>query len=430
MKIPDYTAVILRRLEDGGYPSFIVGGCVRDKLLGTEPKDYDVATSARPDEVMALFAGYRMVTSGLKHGTVGVVTDNAVTEITTFRSDGEYSDHRRPDTVSFSDSIEDDLARRDFTVNAMAYSPLRGFVDPYGGINDLRRGILRAVGDPAVRFSEDALRILRGVRFASVYCFEPEPATARAMLEYAPLLREISAERICAELYGALRGAYTEKYMYMFREAYAPVLPELAAMANRADAVHGDMLRRSLAAAAAAGEPMCLTLASLFEHVDPRGREESAQTASDILFRLKTDRRTRENAVRLIREPEPANLSRPGLRRLIARLSPKLAMALLKLRRASAMAAGDDDAADRYAWALLVADDILVAGDCVSRKMLEINGDDLAALGVPPGKKLGALLDALFYEVLDGKLENTKHALAARALELISIDAQQKEAPE
>jgi tRNA nucleotidyltransferase (CCA-adding enzyme) len=430
MVIPDYTAAILQRLEDGGFPSYIVGGCVRDILLGINPKDYDVATSARPGEVLALFAGYKTVTAGLKHGTVGVVTGGAVTEITTFRSDGEYTDHRRPDTVSFSDSVEDDLARRDFTVNAMAYSPTRGIVDPFGGMRDLREGILRAVGDPAVRFSEDALRILRGVRFASVYGFEPEPATARAMTLYAPLLREISAERICAELYGALRGAYAEKYVYMFREAYAPVLPELTAMADRPNAARGDMLRRSLAAAAAAGEPVWLTLAALFEHVDPRGRAESAQVASDILFRLKTDRLTRENAVRLIREPEPDDLSRPGLRRLIARLTPKLAMALLRLRSASVAAAGDDGAAEKFTWALLLADDILVAGDCISRKMMELDGDDLVALGVPPGKKLGALLETLFCEVLDGRLENSKHALAARALELISSDAQKQEAAE
>lgn len=420
MYIPDYTAAVLRRLEDSGYKSYIVGGCVRDTLLGLTPKDYDIATNAKPNEVLALFAGYKTITAGIKHGTVGVVTGGVVTEITTFRCDGEYANHRHPVSVEYSDSIEDDLARRDFTVNAMAYSPTTGLVDPFGGMKDLRGGILRAVGEPVQRFTEDALRILRGVRFASVYGFEPEPETTRAMLQCAHLLSAVSAERICVELYGALGGPYAEKYMHKFRDVLAPVIPELPAMAARPDPACGDMLRRALAVATAVGEPIWLRLAALLEHVDWRGREESALAASDILRRLKTDRHTRDSAFRLIREPEPADLSRPGIRRLVAKLSPELAVGLLKLRRASAAAARDAEAAEKYTAALALADDILASGDCVSLSMLEIGGDDLIALGVPAGKKLGRLLGLLFEEVLDGKLENTKHALAARASELIA----------
>lgn len=422
MFIPDYTAAVLRRLEDGGYPSYIVGGCVRDTLLGLEPKDYDIATSARPNEVLALFAGFKTITAGMKHGTVGVVTGGVVTEITTFRSDGDYEDHRHPVSVQYSDRIEDDLARRDFTVNAMAYSPTRGFVDPYSGMKDLRSGILRAVGDPAVRFAEDALRILRGVRFASVYGLSPEPDTARAMFECANLLTAVSAERICSELYGALSGPYAEKYVHMFGEVLAPVLPEIAAMKSRLDYARGDMLLRALAAASVAGEQIWLRLAALLEHVSEDGCEESARIASNILYRLKTDKHTRDNTVKLIREPEPTDLSRPGVRRLIARLSPELGMGLLKLRRASAEAAGDIKSAEKYLHAIELADEILTCGDCVSISMLELGGDDLIALGVTPGKKLGKLLNRLFDEVLDGKLENTKHALAARASELIAED--------
>jgi len=422
MFIPDYTSAILRRLEDAGYEAYIVGGCLRDMMLGLTPKDYDIATNARPSEVLALFAGYKTITAGIKHGTVGVVTGGTVTEITTFRSDGEYADHRHPVSVEYSDRIEDDLSRRDFTVNAMAYSPKRGIVDPFGGAEDLKNGILRTVGDPAARFSEDALRILRGVRFASVYGLEPEPATARAMLECACLLSAVAVERISAELFGALAGPYAEKYLHRFKGVLAVVLPELAEMASRQDPVRGDMLKRALYAASVVGDPVWLRLAALLEHVDGRGRKESAELAGEFLRRLRGDRHTRENATKIVGEPEPDDLSRAGIRRLMAKLTPTLAVGRLKLCRASAEAAGEPEKADRYARALEIADDILLSGDCVSLSMLEISGDDLISLGVPPGKKLGKLLMQLFEEVLEGKTENTRHALAARASDLIAKD--------
>lgn len=421
MYLPEYVVEAIGRLESGGYEAYVVGGCLRDSLLGLVPKDYDIATSALPEDTARLFRDCTTITAGQKHGTVAPVIDGRVVEITTYRTEGGYSDHRRPDSVSFACGVTDDLSRRDFTVNAMAYSPRHGFVDPFGGVADLHSGILRAVGDPAVRFSEDALRILRGVRFASVYGLEPEDATAEAMFACAPPLAEISAERVREELFGAINGRYAEKCIYKFREVYRPVLPELAVMADRPDAFSGDLLKKSLSVMSRVGGETWLKLAALFEKVDPGGWAASANAACAILNRLKTDRRTRENTAILIREPGLTVFSRAELRRLISRLTPLRATAFLALRHASAEMAGGGDEAEEYGRALELADEILRSGECVSREALELSGDDLAALGVPPGRKMGRLLETLFGEVLDGRLENAKPVLAARALELISL---------
>ena len=350
--LPEYVVMALQKLGEGGATAYIVGGCVRDSLLGTEPKDYDITTSARPREIVRLFHGYKIVASGIKHGTVAVAIGGRLVEITTYRTEGSYSDHRRPDSVSFTDNIEGDLSRRDFTVNAMAYSLESGLVDPFDGARDLRDSVLCAVGDPDARFS-----ILRGVRFAAVYDLEPEPATASAMIKNAELLKNISAERIYTELVGTIDGEYAEKYLYKFRQAYAHVLPEFMEMASRPDSLHGDALRRALAVVSRVGtvkfiskvkpEPVWLRLAALFREVG-EDREISAKTADNIMRRLKTDRLTRENTVALIREPELMEFSRAAIRRFIAKLSPERAAAFLKLHIAAAETAGEIDKASDY----------------------------------------------------------------------------------
>ena len=196
MKLPEYVASCLRRLEDAGFAAYAVGGCVRDALLGIEPHDYDLCTAAAPEETQAVFAGEKLVLAGLKHGTVGVITPGGVVEITTFRAEGGYTDSRHPDWVKFVTDIEEDLARRDFTVNAMAWSPTRGLADPFGGRADLENRVLRAVGDPERRFREDALRILRGARFAVRFGLTAEPETEQAMFRLAPLMDNLALERV------------------------------------------------------------------------------------------------------------------------------------------------------------------------------------------------------------------------------------------
>lgn len=207
-KIPCFVESVLSRLRESGFKAFIVGGCVRDMLLGAAPKDFDVATDALPEQVALLFE--KTILTGIKHGTVTVFSEGVPVEVTTFRSDGGYSDFRRPDSVQFVGSLKEDLARRDFTVNAICYSPDTGFVDYFAGEQDLKNGLLRAVGDPAQRFREDALRILRLYRFASVLNFTPEEKTAQSALECLPLLQKISRERILSELLKTVAGSRPE----------------------------------------------------------------------------------------------------------------------------------------------------------------------------------------------------------------------------
>ena len=231
MYLPQYVTEILDALEAAGFAAYAVGGCVRDAILGLTPQDYDVCTAALPSETEAVFADRRLVLAGKKHGTVGVVTDCGVVEITTFRTEGEYRDNRHPDWVEFVPEIEKDLARRDFTVNAMAYSPKRGFADPFGGREDLEKGILRAVGDPEKRFREDSLRILRGARFAVRYRLAVEEKTESAMVSLAYLMDNLARERVFEELCKLL-PLVTASDLKRFAPVITQVIPELAPLVD------------------------------------------------------------------------------------------------------------------------------------------------------------------------------------------------------
>ena len=206
MEIPSNITRILDMLESAGFEAYIVGGCVRDSLMGIQPHDYDITTSALPEETERVFSGMKLIETGLKHGTVTVLSEGEPVEITTYRVDGEYHDSRRPDSVTFTRSLREDIARRDFTMNGIAYSPKRGLFDEFGGAEDIRRGVIRCIGEPERRFHEDALRILRGMRFLASLGFRVEEGTAAAMLDSRGLLRNISAERVFTELSGLLTG--------------------------------------------------------------------------------------------------------------------------------------------------------------------------------------------------------------------------------
>ena len=225
MFLPQPVQFCIHLLEQAGYPTYAVGGCVRDSLLGLQPHDYDLCTAATPQEICRVFSAYSLVRAGEKHGTIGVVLDGAVYEITTFRTEGDYTDSRHPGWVAFVPNVEQDLARRDFTVNAMAYSPTRGFADPFGGQSDLQSKTLRAVGDANHRFTEDALRILRGVRFSVKYRLQPERSTLEAMLQLAPRLHNIAAERIFDELCKLL-PLVTAEDLITFTPILQQILPE------------------------------------------------------------------------------------------------------------------------------------------------------------------------------------------------------------
>ena len=228
MKIPEYVSFSLDRLEENGYSAYLVGGCVRDNIMGNTPNDYDITTNAEPEQIERCFRDIKTLDIGKKHGTITLVFDKECVEVTTYRIDGEYRDSRHPESVSFTDRIEEDLARRDFTVNAVAYSPKHGFVDPFSGREDIDKKIIRCVGEPRVRFEEDALRIMRALRFSSRLGFDIQKDTAAAIFEKKSLLDNIAFERINTELCGILDGENVSDVMLKFDDVFRQIVPEIS----------------------------------------------------------------------------------------------------------------------------------------------------------------------------------------------------------
>lgn len=433
MTLPEHVEACLARLEAGGYPTYAVGGCVRDACLGLQPEDYDLCTAALPEQIRAVFAGERLVLAGVKHGTVGVVTEGGVVEITTFRTEGDYRDHRHPDWVTFVPTVEADLARRDFTINAMAWAPGRGLADPFGGREDLERKVLRAVGDPQRRFQEDALRILRGVRFAARFGLAVEPATEKAMLAQAYQLRNLARERVYGELCNLLTWVSTGD-MLRFGPVLAAAIPELEPMlgfdqhsphhaydlythvAHVVGAVPGDLTLRWAALLHDVGKVPTFT-----RDQDGRGHfyghaQVGADMAAEILMGLKAPAEMRQQVAALIAaHMTHLKPDRKLLRRQLSKLGWELMEKEVLLQQADMAGKGTgehDLAVFDEIWALLgqlrEEDACLKVGD------LAVNGDDLLALGFR-GKAVGDALKALLEQVLEEQVENNKEALLASA---------------
>lgn len=428
MKLPENVGRLLQALEDAGYPTYAVGGCVRDHLLGLAPHDYDLCTAATPAEMRALFAQYRLVLAGEKHGTVGVITDDGVVEITAFRTEGDYGDNRHPGRVEFVRSVEEDLARRDFTVNAMAWSPIRGLCDPFGGSKDLEEKVLRAVGDPYARFREDSLRILRGVRFAVRFGLVPEEQTLQAMKDLAFLMDNLSRERVLDELCKLL-PLVDASDLLTYQPILTQVLPELAsAVGFRQHSPHHAYDVYTHTAHVVAGVPRDLTLrwAALLHDVgkpacfslDESGRghfyghaQVGAQMAEEAMRRLKAPNALREEAVFLIEHHMTTLEADPKLlRRRLSRYGEPRLRKLIALQRADFCAKGvNSDPPDLEGTEAALAD-VLARQACLTVKDLAINGHDLMALGLQ-GKAVGLMLNRLLDLVLDEQLPNEKTAL-------------------
>lgn len=431
MYLPPYVENCISALEAQGFAAYAVGGCVRDALLGLTPHDYDLCTAARPEQIKAIFAGHNLVLAGEKHGTVGVVTQGEVVEITTFRQEGDYLDNRHPERVDFVTDVTQDLARRDFTVNAMAYSPSRGFADPFGGRQDLARKVLRAVGEPAQRFREDSLRILRGVRFAVRFGLETEEATGRAMEELAPLMDNLARERVMDELCKLLPAVQAEDLV-----RYAPivcqVIPELAATVGfqQRNPHHiYDVYTHTAHVVAAVPPQLPLRWAALLHDVgkpdtftlDDQGLghfyghgAQSARMADAILRRLKASNDLRERVVTLVEQHMtrlPAD--KKQLRRWLSRLGEEMLWDLLDLQAADFGGKGVEASEDQAEIRRLLAE-ILAEESCLGLKDLAVNGRDLMALGYV-GPEIGRMLQRLLERVLDEQIPNDKAALLAAA---------------
>ncbi len=434
MELSKSAEFCLRTLETAGFEAYAVGGCVRDALLGIKPHDYDLCTNAKPEETARLFSAHTLVRSGEKHGTIGVVVEGEVIEITTFRTEGGYTDTRHPDWVRFVPTVEEDLSRRDFTVNAMAYNPSRGYVDPFGGQQDLENKILRTVGEAKARFSEDALRILRGVRFAVRFGLHPEEKTRLAMMDMAGLMENLAKERIFDELCKLL-PLVNDRDLAEFAPVLTAVLPELAPCvgfeqrnphhkydvythtAQVVASVPGDLALRWAALLHDCGKPACFT-------VDEQGKghflghaTESAKLADTILLRLKAPNALRERVVFLVeKHMTPLSADKKLLRRRLGQYGEEALRQLLALQEADFGGKGvENEETEAFSAIRACLDEVLAEDACLTIKDLAINGRDLQTIGFANGPIMGKCLAWLLEQVQDEKIPNDRETLLTAA---------------
>ena len=442
MDMPKNVDIAINLLQSAGFEAYAVGGCVRDSLLGKTPNDWDITTSAKPEDMKSVFADFHCIDTGIKHGTVTVVIDGEPLEITTFRLDGEYEDNRHPKSVTFTSDLGADLGRRDFTVNAMAYSKMTGTVDLFGGQNDLKNGIIRCVGDPDRRFNEDALRILRALRFASALDFEIEEKTAQSLLKNRALLGNISEERIAKELLKLVCGKGAKRILTDFAPVLFEILPELQPMyKNSHDNPHHcyDIYEHTLIAVESIDPEPTLRFAMLLhdcgkpavKKFDENGvahfyghQRISAEISAQILARLKVSNKFRDEILFLVSNHDRWELyeNTEKMPRYLSKFGLDGVLKLLKVMRADVLAQSPEYRyrLDQIADAEEIAKNLAAQKPCLSLSELQINGRTLMDIGIPQGRKLGAVLAQLLDEVIDGVTKNTQEALTTRAREIYS----------
>ena len=431
IQLPEKVKVIIQTLEAAGYEAYAVGGCVRDSVLGRIPADWDITTSALPEQVKELF--HRTIDTGIEHGTVTVMMDKEGFEVTTYRIDGEYRDHRHPEQVNFTGELKEDLRRRDFTINAMAYNDRCGMVDAFGGIEALKHGVIRCVGVAGERFEEDALRILRAVRFAAQLGFEIEKETADAARALAGNLKDISAERIQTELVKLLVSPHPE----MLRTAYElgitrVVLPEFDVMMETPQHHPHHMYsvgEHTLKALEFTDPEKVLRLSVLFHDFGkPQTRTTvdgvdhfhgyanvSAQETVRIMRRLKFDNATMDQVKRIVlyhdARPQPDERQ---IRRLLHRAGEDIFPELFQVMGADILAQSEYRKIEKLVnleRVHQVYDEILKRKDCISLKNLQVTGKDLIAAGMEPGKKIGEILNQMLEDVLETPEHNEREYL-------------------
>lgn len=438
--LPYHARFIIERLQQNGYSCYAVGGCVRDSILGREPADWDFTTSALPEEIERVFADCRTLNFGKQFGTIGIMLDNDQFEVTTYRVDGDYTDSRHPDAVSFSDSLKDDLSRRDFTINAMAYNDTDGLIDCFGGLKDLQYGVIRCVGVATNRFAEDALRILRALRFASTLGFSIEASTSDAIISGRKMLSAIANERITSELLKLLCGKKVDFILRRYRNVFTVFIPELLGTFDFEQNTkhHNRDVYRHMVAAVKNIEPDPMLRTTMLFHdigkpmsrtTDKHGVSHyknhpilGAAMTEEILRRLCLPRRFIDEVTTLIRwhdvrvKPDPIQI-----KRLLSELGEDMIFKLFKVQLADIMAQSmylREEKLATLSASKAETQRIIGSGECYNLRMLAVNGSDLIHIGITSGEKIGEVLHLLLDKVITGELENDKSVLidAARSL--------------
>lgn len=418
-------------MKKSGYEIYLVGGFVRDSIMDKKADDADLATNASPEETLQIFKDFRTLTTGIKHGTVTVIINHKPFEITTYRTEKGYSDCRHPDEVAFAKKIEDDLSRRDFTVNSIAFSPEKGFVDPFSGRDDIERRVIRCVGEPEKRFSEDSLRILRALRFSSVLAFSIEEETEKAMFTCKELLRHISHERVFTELSKMLCGDNIREVLSKYSDILAVVLPEIKDMKGfEQHNFHHiyDVMNHTAVVVESTPPIIHLRLAALFHDcgkpdcfsVDENGvghfyshASISAKKADEALLRLRCDNRTREKVVKLIKlHDAPIEENEVVIRKKLSKYGEDLLFDLIELKRADTKGLAPEfhNRSEHFDMLQTIAEKVLHEKPCFSLKDLAVKGNDLAELGLE-GREIGFSLNLLLDAVIENKVQNKKEEL-------------------
>ncbi|WP_124101235.1 HD domain-containing protein [Ruminococcus sp. Marseille-P6503] len=433
INVPDYVLAAIGLLEANGYEAYCVGGCVRDSLIGRKPSDWDICTDALPFQLQQVFSGCKTVDTGLKHGTLTVIIDGNAVEITTYRSDGSYADHRRPDRVEFIRELKRDLERRDFTINAMCYNPKSGLTDIFGGADDLKSKIIRCVGDPVRRFSEDSLRILRAVRFSSVLGFSIENDTKRAVFSEKELLRYISPERIFSELKKLVCGKNASEALSEYGEIIAVFIPEIIPCFGfpQNNPHHCFDVWEHICRSVGFCRPQTeLRLTMLLHDVakpktattDANGINHfkthqfaGAEISSEILRRLRCGNAAVKHIHDLIYEHDnriPAE--RKAVRRFISKYGFDFFMDYLEVRRADTYAQSDYKRKEKLKnldLLAVIALELEEENACMKISDLNVNGNDLIALGLR-GQQIGAALRQILEAVISEEISNDKNQIA------------------
>lgn len=438
LTLPRYVALALEELNNHGFDAYVVGGCVRDTLLEREPNDWDITTDALPQQIIEVFSANRVIPTGIQHGTVTVLIDGHPLEITTYRIDGEYRDNRHPDSVTFTRSLREDLFRRDFTINALAYHPKKGLIDHFSGLADLDKQQIVCVGDPEKSFTEDALRILRALRFSAQLGFPIEKMTAKAIHRLAPLLRRIAVERTQCELLKLLCGKYVRDVMLSFSDVIGIILPEITPTfgLEQVNPYHFlSVYEHTVETVAAIAPTPVLRLTMLFHDSgkpacytrDENGIDHftghaavSAAIAEQALSRLRFDRATIDAVKKLVLHHDDDLLPTDyPLKRVLNRLGPEHSLDLVEIQKAD-VRGQHPDKLDRLKSLDGIAArmrELINENACFSLKALAVNGSDLTAIGYSNDRRLGDMLNTLLEQVMSDKLPNERATLLRYAEE-------------